>query len=148
MSADSVGADECETCFRIVLLAEVRWRFRQYDLERRSNMAAREMACESSAVATPEDRMNMNSRLTVGPNRNVAVECGDLDLFVDGIAQVALRLPVEIVELCVAERSDRRDLCCTQVLSICKVLEATHELVAGLEIDRVGAPTSALVQEF
>src|SRR5690606_41277236 len=74
MSADSVGADECETCFRIVLLAEVRWRFRQYDLERRSNMAAREMACESSAVATPEHRMNMNRRLTVGPNRNVAVE--------------------------------------------------------------------------
>jgi hypothetical protein len=79
--------------------------------------------------------VDMDARFLVRADGNVANERGNFDLLVHGNRAVLLRLPIKISEFGTAQRADGRDLGPSDALLRGKLLQRTHNLVAGLEDD-------------
>src|SRR4029453_35500 len=102
--------DECETAFRVFLLAEVRRRLRDDDLERRPHMGFKEMTGKGRSVPAPEDGVDMQTRLVVGTYCDVTDKRGNFDLLANRNGLIGLGLPIEIRQLAAAQGANGRDL--------------------------------------
>src|SRR5712671_1440456 len=62
----AVERDQRETCFRVLLLAQMRWGLRQDDFKGWAHIAFEEMTADNRAVRLPEDGVDVQDRLAVG----------------------------------------------------------------------------------
>src|SRR5205823_247127 len=102
----AVERDQRETCFRVLLLAQMRWGLRQDDFEGWAHMAFEEMTADDAAVELPEHGMDVQDRLAVRFG-DIADQRQNLDLLIDRDALIVLCRPIEIADDGTLERADR-----------------------------------------
>lgn len=100
-------------------------------------MCLDQMAADYAAVGFAEYCMQLE-RPPLIPDRDVAQQRLDLDLFADGYFLVYLCLPLEITEHGAAERANRSDRGGLDFLLVDKFAEFADHLVTGIEHDRIG----------
>src|SRR5438045_9544292 len=102
----AVERDQRETRFRVLLLAQVRWRLRQDDFEGWAHIAFEEMPADDAAVGLPEHGVDVQDRLAVRFG-DIADQRQHLDLLIDRDALIVLLVPIEIADDGTLERADR-----------------------------------------
>jgi len=78
-------------------------------------MGREKVAADDAAIGLAEHRMYVEGRLSFG-HRDIAEQRQDLHLLVDGNPSVFFRLPIEIAEHRIEERTDAGDRRCLDFL--------------------------------
>src|SRR5438046_8087489 len=92
------------------------------------------MASVCSAIRFPDDDMRMESRLAFAWH-NVAGKREYFDLFSDRNLQVSLLLGTEKTQGHFAERADRRYMCISKAIGVCKFQKVRAYFIALVEYE-------------
>lgn len=123
-------------------------RLRHNDLEGRSHVTAHQMPGTGGSIAASEHDMRMDAGSAIRADGDVADQCGNLHLLVDGYRLVRLRLPIEVGNVCSPERTDGCHLRPTDCLVPGERLEACYGFVSGVENDSERPETAAFMKQF